>query len=237
MYAARARVLATLLLILSAGVGQRVGALALSYLVSLTLVASAGRLRQHLGVVLIALAPVGIGSAVVWGMLVGAPPGAPPHTDPAAGLAYAAAIALRLGAVASAVQWFSAIPGDQLVACLRVSGARGSALTVVAGALAIVPEIRLRSLQVLSARQARGLAGASRLALVTTLPFLLRPLTAWSLRSAIHRADTWRQRGLLQRMEAVDTRELLDTSSQARRSTTLAVGLAAAALAVSLATR
>jgi hypothetical protein len=234
---ARCRLVALLLLLAGALVATRLAPLAAIYAAAVILCVLADRFRQHVAFATVVLAPVGIVGVAVWGFIVSAPPGAPIKSDPLGGAIYAAMIALRLGTVGAAVQWFAAVPADQLIGCLRANGLRGGALTIIAGALAIVPEMRLRAEQVQSARLARGLVRPSRLGWIAALPSLLLPLSAWSLRSAIHRADAWYQRGLLTGIDALDPRMVLPSDRRAENTAVTVVALAAVLLLVSVAWR
>lgn len=159
----------------------------------------AGRtLAAHAGYLLAVVLPVGIVSAAVWGLLVGAPPGTLSGTDPGAGLKFAILIAVRLAVLGGLTQAILLpLPPSRLVAAIAKVGVRGDALVIVAGSVALLPEMRLRADQVLTARYARGLL--SRRGTISRLsesPRVVRPLLAWSLRSAIQRARHWEQRGI-----------------------------------------
>lgn len=152
----------------------------------------------HAGYLFAVVLPVGIVSAAVWGWLVGAPPGVARGTNPGAGLEFAMLIALRLAVLGGLMQGvLLPIPASRLVSAVARVGIRGDTLLIIAGSVALLPEMRLRADQVLTARYARGLL--SRRGIARRLgesPRLVRPLLAWSLRSAIQRARHWEQRGI-----------------------------------------
>ncbi len=162
-----------------------------------------GSLRSHVGFAAVVVAPVAIAVFLVWGLLIAAPPGQEIGSDPHGGLRFAAVVVLRLLLLGGIIQLtFLTIPPEQLPFTLSRWGVRGDAAIVTLGVFALLPELRLRADQVLTARQARGLVpNRSFVARMYQLPFLLRPLFAWALRSAIQRADSWHQRGMLSRID------------------------------------
>jgi energy-coupling factor transport system permease protein len=170
--------------------------------VLIPLTALAGVLRQHLRFVLTILTPISLALFVIWGWIVGAPPGAPVGSAPAAGAGFAALVALRLALLGGIGQLcFSTIPSDRLVSTLRSWGIKGEGLVIAVSSLTLVPEMQLRAEQVLTARYARGFVRNRNLfSKLQQVPHLLRPLMAWVLRSAIQRAEGWEQRRLLVRM-------------------------------------
>lgn len=159
-------------------------------------------MRLYLRFLLTVVTPVSIALFLVWGWLVGAPPSAIPGSAPDAGVQFAALVSLRLAALGGIWQLsFLTIPAFELPGTLSEWGVRGSLLTVCIGVISLIPEIRLRAEQIITARQARGLMPNRRVwTRVMELPWLLRPLLTWTLRSAIQRADVWRQRDLLSRL-------------------------------------
>lgn len=175
----------------------------------------AGIARQHGRFVLTVLAPVAIALLVVWGWLVGAPPGAPLGSAPAEGVKYACLIALRLALLGGIGQLcLSTIPHDQLVITLQSWGLRGDGLVIALGSLTLLPEMRLRAEQVLTARYARGLISDRHiLTKIRQFPYLLRPLLAWVLRSAIQRSESWQQRQLLERLAGYSYRDVVNSKT------------------------
>ena len=151
----------------------------------------------------------------VWGWVAKAPPGVPMGTDPIGGVRFALLISLRLAVLGGAFQLaMLSIPTRLLPATLRGWGLRGEGLVVALGVFAVEPELKLRAEQILVARRARGLLAGSRWAGFKQLPYLLRPLLVWSIRSAVHRADVWEQRAMLLRVEQLPT-EITPFSSAA----------------------
>jgi energy-coupling factor transport system ATP-binding protein len=147
--------------------------------------------------------PLSIALLIVWGVIVGAPPGATLGSDPHSGYYYAMTVALRIAVLGGVFQLtILTIPSEQLAYTLRTWGLRGGLLVVVLGAFALIPELAHRADQVLTARQARGLvADRSLVSRFRQFPYLLRPLLAWALRSAVQRSEFWQQRQVLSRVE------------------------------------
>lgn len=171
----------------------------------LPLTIAGGIARQHMKFVTVFLGPVTAALLLVWGWMVAAPPGMPVGSSPEEGLSFGCMVALRLTVLGGVIQLcFLTISPEQLIATVRCWGLRGEGLVIVAGTLALGPELRLRSDQVLTARYARGLVpNRSFSNRLRQLPFLLRPLLAWVLRSAIQRSEIWHQRGLLARLQTL----------------------------------
>lgn len=175
--------------------------------------------------------PVVGGLFIVWGVVVGAPPGSALHSDPMGGGLFAATVGLRL-LVLSAILYLAiamVLPRD-LPRVLRGWGLRGDLLAVVLGTFVLVPELAGRAGQVMTARYARGLIGrAVWTDRLRSFPQLLRPLLAWSLRSAAQRSELWSHRNLVGRLEGRAERG----TSNAILSVTVII-LAGAWLAISL---
>lgn len=175
--------------------------------VLLPLCIAAGVLPQYRRFVLAVVLPISIALFAVWGWIVGAPPGHLPGSAPQEGFAYAALISLRLATVGGIWQvTFLTLCVDELPRTLSAWGVRGGLLVVVLGAVALAPEMRLRAEQVATAREARGLVPNRRIwTRAFEFPRLLRPLLAWTLRSAIQRPEVWRERNLLARLTENET--------------------------------
>jgi energy-coupling factor transporter transmembrane protein EcfT len=202
-----ARGLATL----AAGFGtvliQNPIALALLWvLVILPLIACARLSRLHLRFVMWILLPIAAALLVVWGYVVKAAPGGLPGSAPLEGLRFATATSFRLAVLGGLWQLcFLTIPPNALASTLRSWGLRRDTLVIALGSFAVMPDLAVRSRQVLSARYARGFLGrATWWSRTSQLPALLPPLVAWVLRSSIQRGETWDHRGLLRRFEILD---------------------------------
>ena len=154
---------------------------------------------------LLAIGPVLLGLLLVWGVIVGAPPGAPLHSAPQAGVMFALTVATRLALVSALLYAVIATESaSEVRQTLRGWGLQGDALAVVIGAIVLFPELAVRGQQVVTARYARGLIGrAHPFDRVRHLPYLLRPLVGWSLRSAIQRSELWQHRSLVSRLSAL----------------------------------
>jgi energy-coupling factor transporter transmembrane protein EcfT len=176
-------------------------ALAVAWLAILVpLLTAGGVARQHARFVGTILGPITVALLFVWGWLIGAAPGEPLRSSPAAGLRFAEVTSLRLAVLGGLFQvCFLTIPRSELVLTLRSWGVRGQGLVIALSTLTLVPELGLRTRQVLTARFARGLASNQRwLQQLYQFPSLLPPLMAWVLRSAIQRGECWEQRHLLE---------------------------------------
>lgn len=165
------------------------------------------RLLAYLRLGAFTIGPVVLGLLIVWGVVVGAPPGATLHSAPAAGVVFALTVATRLTLISALFYaTLAAESASEVRPLLRGWGLSGDALAVVMGAIVLVPELAVRVQQVVTARYARGLFGrAHPLDRVRHLPYLLRPLIGWSLRSAIQRSELWQHRSLVARLSAVSS--------------------------------
>jgi energy-coupling factor transporter transmembrane protein EcfT len=183
---------------------------ALWLVVLLPLIVHARLERRHLVFVCWIVLPVSVALFVVWGFIVGAPPGAAAGVDPAGGIRFATLTTLRLLVLGAIWQLcFLTLPFHGLAATLRSWGIRGDALVACLGSFAVIPEVSARARQVIAARAARGFLGrASWLSRARQLAALLPPLVAWVLRSAVQRDEQWRHRGLIQRFHERSERRL-----------------------------
>jgi len=157
---------------------------------------------EHSGFALYVIAPLALALVGVWGWLVGAPPGLPPGSNPIEGGMYGLRISTRLLLLTGIFQLcFLTLPEKELVYTLHQWGLGGSGVAVVVGGLSLWPEAKRRAEQVMTARYARGLVSDRRLLTrLKQLPFLLRPLLVWILRSGLERAEVWKQRGIVERI-------------------------------------
>jgi energy-coupling factor transporter transmembrane protein EcfT len=198
----RARLTATLLAAIASFVANRFAPLILAMAVLMLLLARAGLLKTYLKFLLAVLGPTAFMLILIWGFIARAPPGMPMGSDPRGGAEYAGIIAFRLAALGGVIQLaLLSVPSRLLPATLRGWGLRGEGLVVALGVFAVGPELILRSEQVLTARQARGLAIGGRWGKFREVPRLLRPLFVWSIRSAVQRSEAWQQRALLLKVE------------------------------------
>lgn len=197
------RLLATLLACMGAMVATRADVLLAGWLCAIIpLLILTSTMRPHLKFIVVALAPIAAMLFIVWPVLIAAPPGEPIGSNPTGAFAFAAVTSLRLAFIAGAAQLcILTIPPDQLAVTLRRWGLRGEWLVIALGTMALGPEFAIRRDQVITARVCRGLVRQSSLMTrLIQLPSLLIPLFSWSLRSAIHRADVWTERKLLERV-------------------------------------
>jgi len=170
--------------------------------------ATDGLLWKYLKFLLVVQLPMTVMLVAVWGWMAAAPPGKPMGSDPRGGVIFAFLISLRLAVLCGAFQLaMLSIPSQLLPATLRGWGLRGEGLVVALGVFAVEPEFKIRAEQIIVARRARGMLGGSRWAGFKQLPYLLRPLFVWSIRSAVHRADVWEQRAMLLRVQKLPARE------------------------------
>lgn len=149
--------------------------------------------------------PLALALTVVWVGVMGAPPGSPMGTDRRAALEYTLLIVLRLAVCSGLFQvTLLSIAPEQLLPTLRALRLQKEIAVMVLSTLIILPELRLRADQVLTARLARGLFGQPTLRnKLRQLPWMLGPLVSWTLRSALQRAETWEHRDLLDRLSSL----------------------------------
>jgi hypothetical protein len=208
--APRARAVATGLALVGTLLSHDAGVLAaVLTVVVLPLLVWNGALVRFARLSALFVLPIALGLLLVWGGIVGAPPGEPLHSDPSEGAWFAITVALRLLTL-SAITYLSigGVEPRRLLATLRGWGLRGDALAATLGTFVVFPELGRRAEQIITARYARGLiGGASTIDRLRHFPFLLRPLMTWSLRSAIQRAELWEHRALVQRLDALDVAE------------------------------
>lgn len=88
-----------------------------------------------------------------------------------------------------------------LARVLRYYGLRGQALTIVAGSIALVEDIRTRFGRITDSYNARGLMPENRLTHALRIGEYLRPLFVSVLATAVTRSEAWQNRGMLQRFE------------------------------------
>jgi energy-coupling factor transport system permease protein len=167
------------------------------------LVLFAGLEREHGRFVAGVVLPIGLALVLIWGYVVGAPPGKEVSSNPEAGRAFAYVITLRLALLGGITQLgLMTIEPENLMRTLRCWGLRGEKLIIAMSALVIWTEVKLRADQILTARYARGLVSKPGLVQrAHQLPYILRPLVAWVLRSSIQRSEVWEQRQLLARAD------------------------------------
>ena len=198
----------------------------LGWLILLPLLLRAADLwRAHVRFVLVVMLPIAASLLIVWWWLVGAAPGAPVGSAPADGRTFALTVSLRLLLLASITQLtLLTIPAEELIYTLRQWGLRRKWLIIVLGCFTLGAELQRRAGDVVTARLARGLVPrltfASR---VRQIPYLLRPLLAWVLRSAVERSETWEHRRLAARVEGAPAPPVAEW----RASSMLVVGGAA----------
>jgi hypothetical protein len=217
--------LATLVILVAATfIDTRIVLLPIVLVVLGIFIAIDGLLPVFLKFLLAAELPMTLMLVVIWGWIAKAPPNEPMGTDPAGGVRFALLISLRLAVLGGALQLaMLSIPTRLLPATLRGWGLRGEGLVVALGVFAVEPELKLRAEQILVARRARGLLAGSRWAGFKQLPYLLRPLLVWSIRSAVHRADVWEQRAMLLRVEQLPTEITPFSSAAGAISLTLSI--------------
>ncbi len=167
---------------------------------ALTLIS--GVLRQFLRFLMLVMVPFALVLTVVWVGVMGAPPGTAIGTDRSAAVHYTLLIVLRLAVCSGLFQVLVlSIPPEELLATLRRARLPDDLAIMVLSTLAIIPELKLRADQVLTARLARGLFGKPTLrSRVLQFPQMLVPLASWTLRSALQRAESWAHRDLVGRL-------------------------------------
>jgi energy-coupling factor transporter transmembrane protein EcfT len=196
--------LATLLLAVAATLlAQNPVATLAAYAVALSVLLFCKGVRPaHAKFLLFAVVPFALWNALLWGVLVAAPPGAVPRTNPIGGVEYATLMTTRLALLALAFQLcFIGLPIPRLLKLLRAWGVKGDALLIIAGSFTIWPELRDRADHVVTARYARGLVSKrSTWESLRALPLILKPVISNSLHHSIERSEMWEHQGLLERI-------------------------------------
>lgn len=148
--------------------------------------------------------PISIMLLVIWGFIIGAAPGMEKGTDLTRGIEYAGLVTARLSLLVGIGQLtFLTIPRENLAQFFRRCGVTGGALAVLIGSVTLIDELRLRADQVLVARYARGLLKLNSFPYrIAAFPFIIRPLLAYILRSALLREELWSRRDLIRRLES-----------------------------------
>ena|SRR5437867_410360 len=158
-------------------------------------------LKVHLRFLLFVVFPLSLTLFLIWGVIMGAGPGALPHSSPRRGMEFAALITLRvvtLGVITQA--GLLSLGSDGLISLCSQLGLPHDLRIMTVGATILIPEMRLRAAQVYTARCARGFLKTRGLFdRVKQLPAMLRALVAWALRSAVDRSEMWTHRRLLSR--------------------------------------
>ncbi|HTV46894.1 MAG TPA: energy-coupling factor transporter transmembrane component T [Phycisphaerae bacterium] len=210
---ARGRLAASVLAIAGAVITSNLFLLAAGYIVLVGILAIGSALRIHLKFITVIVLPIAVFSLIVWPLLMGAPPGEKAGTDPAGAVRFALLISLRLAFVGGIIQaCVLTIHARDLAVTYRRWGLHKEWLVAALGATVLAPEMKRRAERVYTAALARGLMpDRSIWSRMRVLPVMLIPLTAWSLRSAIHRADNWHERRLLERIDKLSERP--DTGS------------------------
>jgi hypothetical protein len=205
----RGRLWATLTAVTGAMIANAPLLLGVGYLAMILPAVVIGRtFRSHCRFLAIIVLPVAAFALVVWPIFMGAPPGEAAGSNPAGGLCFAAVTVLRLMFIGGAVQaCILSISAKDLAMTFRRWGLRGDWLIAALGATVLGPEMAKRADRVYTATLARGLLPSRSLwNRLKIIPAMLLPLTAWSLRSAISRADNWHERKLLQRIDKLAAR-------------------------------
>jgi energy-coupling factor transporter transmembrane protein EcfT len=158
--------------------------------------------RQYFKFLMAVMLPLGLALTIVWVGVMGAPPGARAGTDRLGALEYALLIVLRLAVCSGLFQvTLLSVTPEQLLPTLRALRLPEDLAVMVLSTLILFPELKLRADQVLTAMLARGLFGRPTFAnKLGQFPRMLGPLVSWTLRSALQRAETWGQRGLIERL-------------------------------------
>lgn len=203
---ARGRLLCSLLATGGACICSSAWLLAAAYIVGMVPTVILARVAHaHCRFVLIVVTPVAAMSLLVWPVMMGAPPGELAGSNPSGAFAFALLTVFRLAFVGGIFQAaLLSLDPARLTTTLWKWGVRGEWLVVVLAAVVLGPEMKRRADRVITAASARGMLKSRRvwhrigLAVASIVP-----LTAWGLRSAVERADTWHQRKMLDRIELV----------------------------------
>jgi energy-coupling factor transporter transmembrane protein EcfT len=205
------------------------------FVLSLILIVTSKTRAPYLSYWLVVLLPLATILCLIWGLLIGAPPDAPAGSDQLGGIYFALKIILRLAILGGVTQLFLlTVEPEDLPQLLYQIGIRGELLIVLLGSFALGPELTLRADQVMTARLARGMMpNRGIISRIYQLPFILRPLFAWALRSAIQRSENWHQKQIFSRVENFNKRTL----NYSIASSTLILLSSASYLVLSLAER
>lgn len=142
--------------------------------------------------------PIFFTLVLVWGWLLGAPPGSILNSSPLAGVEFAALVSTRFLLLSSVFLLCLSIPAKQIGITLRSWGFKKNAIIIALGAFAVWPEIRLRANQIIEARFARALVPDRKfLSRLKQIPHIMVPMLNWILRSSIQRSEAWHQRHFL----------------------------------------
>ncbi len=162
-------------------------------------------LRAHIKFLIGIVIPVAGLNLFVWSILIGAPPSQVAGSNPEAGLKFAAVTALRLTFIGGIIQaYIISIPTKDFPSTLRRWGLQNEWLIAALCARVLGPEMIKQINRAYIAALARGLLpNRSIWNRMKLLPVVLIPLVIWSLRSAIHRADNWHERKLLEKINKV----------------------------------
>jgi hypothetical protein len=165
--------------------------------------------KPHLRFLFVVVLPVTCALIVVWYWLVAAPPGEPLHSNAVGGLGFALMISTRLVLLGGILQLgLMTVPRERIIDNLRSVGIGKRGIAIACGVVSVVPELSIRSKQVLVARYARGLMKRrSIFGKLLQIPYLARPLLVWAIRVAIERADSWRQKSLLDNLSQIWTKD------------------------------
>jgi len=221
-----ARGLATLFVIVGTILADDIAPLLIMWLVILVPSITATRiLKRHGRMLLSTVLPLGLLFVLLRGWIVSAPPDMPAGSDSGVNIRYAMMIVLQLTVFAGMLQLcFYSIPPSQLLSTFRHWGIRGHLLTVAIVAFTIRQELKMQTEQILTARYARGLMPDRRFIMrIRQVPYIFRPLLAWSLRDAIRRSEFWVQR---QWPERAGRRETVEKNAMMANAAAVGVGLA-----------
>ncbi len=174
---------------------QNITALALAYALVVILLILSKQLVAHIKVFLAGNLPFLILLLLVYGLILKSHQ-IPKYSTP---YMYATVIFLRITILTSLWQYIFNIPGDQLMATLKLLHFRGSPLIIIIGSFVVWEDFNVRSRSIITARLARGhLRNRRFINRIKQLPFILKPLLAATLNIALERSASWKQRNLIQ---------------------------------------
>ena len=152
--------------------------------------------------------PLATALVAVWAGLVAAPPGGLVGSSRQEGFEYALLVAIRLAILSGLGQMILlGVPTSRLAETLIFYRFPHTLAIVAVSARTLVTELRVRLDQVWTARLARGVVPRrTPIQHLLHFPRTLRPLLAWTLRSAIQRSELWTERSLLANLNTdIDT--------------------------------
>lgn len=168
--------------------------LSISYFLVLTLITLSGQLRFHIKMLAVANIPFLILLLLVYKIILSN------YTLPGnqTGLNYSFALFLRVTTLTALFQYVLNVPSDQLLYLFKKLGMKGHLLIIIVSSFSIWRGFISKADRIVTARLARGyLKNRNIFNRIRQIPFVIKPLLAGALISALERSASWKQRNLL----------------------------------------